>query len=726
MPTSGPRLRSRRYKIADLTLDTGRRAVFRGDEPIALRPLTYELLRVLAEHAPDVVSNDELASQIWGSKRIVTPENLAKRVMLLRQALGDSAEQPRYIERVRCHGYRLIPDVEAVDEHDDAPAIDSGRAASLAPAPARGGLLGSRLAAAAGALSAAAVLAVAAVVAFTGNASSDREGPSRARSIAVLPFENRSATAEDAGFFAEGLHDDLITRLAAIGDLAVTPRASVLDYREPGVSRRSIGEELGVDVVLDGSVQRAGEHVRVNVQLIDARTDETIWGESYDEELTAENVFAIQKSIVTAIAKELEAKLTPDAAKRVDERPTENLQALEFYMRGRGYERPPYAYWDLAATQYQRAVDEDPAFALAHARLAIASLLAFFASDGDRARLETAKAAAEEAVRLQPELALGRIALAFYLVSNTNEVERAYRELEAAAPYTEQDPQFYLVRAAVNARLGRDVEARADRATARALSPRDPATTMLDIAHSHSRRREYDEAWRFVDRALELRPDFAGAVMLKAQLALMADGDPKPLLALSEKDFADDPGLQARLLELKWLAALYERDFDTAVRVLEFQRDASSDVDFADRAARARVPFLLSMASTLRAAGRIDAAHRHYAEGLGLSQGDRPEWRRWRAAFLAGCGHSDEAVRIAEELLAAIASDDPSGNIMRLWLAREVLVPAGAVERAVAELDRYLSAPGSWAIEGLLPDPRFDPIRDKKPFKALVEKHRRT
>ena len=725
MPTSATRLRSRRYKIADLTLDTGRRVVFRGDEPIALRPLTYELLRVLAEHAPDVVSNDELASRIWGSNRIVTPENLAKRVMLLRQALGDNAEQPRYIERVRCHGYRLIPAVEVIDGEDDAQVADSALAGAAAAAPRRGPFR-LRWAAAAGAPLVAAALAFAAAAVFTANAPSDRAPPPRERSIAVLPFENRSATAEDAGFFAEGLHDDLITRLAAIEDIAVTPRASVLDFRAPGVSRRSIGQQLGVDVILDGSVQRAGEHVRVNVQLIDARTDETIWGESYDEELTAGNVFAIQKSIVTAIAEELQAKLTPAAARQLDERPTDNLRALDFYMRGREYERPPYAYWDLAATQYQRAIDEDPQFALAHARLSIASLLAFFASDGDRARLATAKAAAEEALRLQPDLALGRIALAFYLVSSTNEVERAYEELEAAAPRAEHDPQFYLVRAAVNARLGRTIEARADRATARALSPRDPATTMLDIAFAHSRNREYDEARRFVERALELRPDFPGAVVLKAQLALIADGDPKPLRGLSEEDFASDPGLQARLLELKWLAALYERDFQTAARILESQRDASTDVDFADRAARARVPFLLSMASTLRAAGKVDAARRLYAEGLNLSQGDRPEWRRWRAAFLAGCGQSDEAVRIAKELLAAITPDDPSGNVMRLWLAREVLVPAHAVDLAVAELDRYLSAPGSWAIEGLLPDPRLDPIRDEKPFRALVEKHKRS
>lgn len=719
MPTSVSKARPRRYMIADLTLDAGRRAVSRAKEPIALSRLTYELFRVLAEHAPNVVPNDELASRIWGPNRIVTPENLAKRVMLLRQALGDNAERPRYIERVRSQGYRLIPEVVEIDEREDAPpphaesAVGSGvfRAGVLAP---RAGL------------AAVAVLALATVGWFSGKSFSSPEPASAARSIAVLPFENRSASEEDSGFFAEGLHDDLITHLAALEDLKVTPRASVLDYRGVAVSRRRIGEELGVEVVLDGSVQRAGDHVRVNVQLIDAKTDETIWGESYDQQLTVGNVFSIQKSIVTAIAEELEAKLTPEAATRLGQAPTQNLRALDLYLSGREYERPPYAYWEMAALQYQRAVEEDPEFALAHARLSIASLLAFYASDGDRARLETARAAAEDALRLQPDLPLGHVAMAYYLVTRTDQVRRAYEELEAAEPFAQGEPQFYVVRAAVNERLGRSEEARADRAAARALSPREPEATMLDIALAHSRSREYDEARRFVDRALRIRPGSTRALVLRAHLALLDEGDPAPLRTLSDTDIEDDLGLQARLRELQWLAALYDRDFETAMRILESQRDGSSDVAFAERGARARVPFLLSMASTLRAAGKMEAARRVYAEGLTLSPGDRPEWRRWRAAFLAGCGHTEEAVRIGSELLDEIGPDDPSGNVMRLWLVREVLVPAGASELAIAELDGYLSRPGSWSIEGLLPDPRLDPLRRHRLFTALVEKHART
>src|SRR5690606_20910795 len=149
------------------------------------------------------------------------------------------------------------------------------------------------------------------------------------RSLAVLPFENRSAAEEDTGFFAEGIHDDLITRLASIEDLKITPRASVMDYRDRSANRRLVGEELGVDVILDGSVQRAGDMVRVNVQLVDTRTNETLWGESYDEELTAGNVFAIQRRIATTIAQELETKLTPEEETRLGEAPTQNLRALD-------------------------------------------------------------------------------------------------------------------------------------------------------------------------------------------------------------------------------------------------------------------------------------------------------------------------------------------------------------------------------------------------------------
>src|SRR5690606_4590126 len=316
MAASGSATPVGRYQFADLILDLGRRRLARGDDPIPLSKLTFELLRVVVEQAPNVVAHEDLARRTWGARRIVTPECLAKRVMLLRQALGDDAERPRYVERVRGQGYRLVPEVRRIDASPEVAGaephasvtlaqdvvVDEASASTPSAASAAPSMVGSHRPGARwlGRLGLAGRVAMGAAVLLVGAAGwigaryigPDRDG---ARALAVLPFENRSAAEEDAGFFAEGIHDELISRLASIEDLKVAPRASVMDYRDPSMSRRRVGEELGVDVVLDGSVQRAGDMVRVTVHLVDTHTDKTLWGESYDEALTAGNVFAIQR-----------------------------------------------------------------------------------------------------------------------------------------------------------------------------------------------------------------------------------------------------------------------------------------------------------------------------------------------------------------------------------------------------------------------------------------------
>lgn len=718
MASLGGKVPARRFRFDDLTFDPGRHGVWRGAELIPLSKLTFEFLRVLIEMSPNVVSHDELARQAWGSRRVVTPENVTKRVMLLRQALGDSAEQPRYIERVRGQGYRLIPAVEEIADQEDAAADVQ---APEAPAPAGR----TRASSARAALFTSAALAIVVVMWLAYAELQRRDAQVTQRSIAVLPFENRSVTAEDAGFFAQGIHDDLITRLGAIDDLRVTPRYTVIDYhtRQPG-SRRQLGEELGVGVVLDGSVQRSGNQVRVNVHLIDTRTEEMIWGNSYDRKLTAENVFAIQKEIVTAIAEELEAKLTPEEATRLSRSPTQNMRALDLYMSGRDYERPPFAYWGMAALQYHRAVVEDPAFALAHARLSLASLLAYYNVDGDRDRIAVAKAAAEKAVSLEPELPLGHVAMAFYLIAVEGNLAGAQAELEAASPHGRDEPQFFIVRSLVNEGLGKRDEAAADRAAALALNPRDP-TMLLDVGMWHSRIRNHDEAQRLTDRALDIRPDFVAAAMFKAELALLRDGDANLLMNFSMQELADDPGRRARLRDLKWLAALYQRDYSSAARILECDVFSQDEADSAESTRRNSLPFLLAMGNTLRLAGDESAAQELYRRGLAqIEHADGP-WLMWRAAFLAGRGLSEEAVSIGKRLLSESEPEGPFTNILRLWLALEVFAPSGAHQLVIDLLDEYLSRPGSWSIEGLMPDPRFDAVRDDPAFKALVAKYRR-
>lgn len=254
------------------------------------------------------------------------------------------------------------------------------------------------------------------------------------QSIAVIPFVNRSAAEENAEFFADGVHDELLKRLARISELRVISRTSVMEYRDTTKNLREIGEELGVGSILEGSVQRAGDEIRVNVQLIDARTDEHIWADSYDRELNAVNIFAIQSEISTAIADALEANLSDEEQARLDFVLTEDLAALEAYFEGklRVDERTEPSI--LAAIEaFQRATTLDPEFAAAWAGLAEGWLeLPYWSIDTDPQRVRRqASSAAIRAVKLNPELPDALAVLGWHLLLHNYDwqgAEDAFRQ----------------------------------------------------------------------------------------------------------------------------------------------------------------------------------------------------------------------------------------------------------------------------------------------------------
>jgi TolB-like protein/Flp pilus assembly protein TadD len=226
------------------------------------------------------------------------------------------------------------------------------------------------------------------------------------KSIAVLPFANRSANEGDA-FFVDGIHDDLLSHISKIGSIKTISRTSVLQYRDTTKTIPQIAKELGVATVLEGGVQRAGEQVRINVQLIDARTDEHIWSEIYDRHLTAANIFAIQSEIATSIADALRATLSPDEQQQLDTVPTESLAAYDAYIKGRFWAGKTTGQgWPKAIEHYEEAVRLDPNFALAHAGLADA-----YANNANwggvpaRVAYPKAKQAADDALRLNSKLA---------------------------------------------------------------------------------------------------------------------------------------------------------------------------------------------------------------------------------------------------------------------------------------------------------------------------------
>jgi TolB-like protein len=246
------------------------------------------------------------------------------------------------------------------------------------------------------------------------------------KSIAVLPLANRSAR-EDDQYFADGMHDDLLTQLAKIASLKVISRTSVMRYRDTEMSIPEIAQQLGVTSILEGGVQRSGDHIRVNMQLIDAETDEHLWAETYDRQMTAENLFAIQSSITRQITDALKASLSPEEAARIDERPTENLEAFQEYMKGQQL----LSLRVVSALQegkihFERALELDPGFAAAKVGLANAyHLLYEYAGWPEAESLEPAMVLLEEALELSPDLGEA------FMVRG--EIHRHHDELDAAA-----------------------------------------------------------------------------------------------------------------------------------------------------------------------------------------------------------------------------------------------------------------------------------------------------
>src|SRR5204862_339577 len=269
------------------------------------------------------------------------------------------------------------------------------------------------------------------------------------KSIAVLPFENLSRDPDNA-LFTDGVQDEILTDLAKIADLKVISRTSVMHYKSK-VARnlREIGKQLGVAHVVEGSVQRAGNRVRVNAQLIDARNDAHLWAQTYDRDLA--DVFAIQSEIAKAIADQLQAKLSPNEKKAIEQPPTTDLAAFDLYSRAKSF---------LLTTQFSatneadarkaiellaEAVKRDPSFSDAYCQLAYAheSLYAVFGSDHTPARLALAEAAVRAATRLRPDAGQTHLARAQYLYNGRRDYAGALAELESVRRALPNDPRLF-------------------------------------------------------------------------------------------------------------------------------------------------------------------------------------------------------------------------------------------------------------------------------------------
>jgi len=365
-------------------------------------------------------------------------------------------------------------------------------------------------------------------------------------SIAVLPFANDSIAEEDAEFFSVGMHDELLARLADISTLKVISRTSVMAYRDTTKNMRQIGEELGVVYLLEGRVQRAGDRLRIIIQLIDSTSDVHVWQDTYDRELTVENIFELQAEMATSIATELRQTLSPAMTARLNEQPTQNTRAYEFYLSGDQYLKRRQA--EVAARQFERAIEEDPGFALAWAALSRAHTEIFWFEIGPDylEHLEKAREAAATAFELVPDLPEAHFAMGNYYMYGTREHEKSLAELAIAARGMPGSSDVQETIADVQGRIG-DVEASiATTARAIELDPRN-VRLLLQQAESYAHARDGVQFHRYLDRVLEIEPDNIAAPGLRLHFGLMLGDD---LAMLRQRARSED---STRYLDFAWV-----------------------------------------------------------------------------------------------------------------------------------------------------------------------------
>ncbi len=398
--------------------------------------------------------------------------------------------------------------------------------------------------------------------------ASEAEPIVREKSIAVLPFANRSANQEDA-FFVDGIHDDILTHISRISALKVISRTSVMSYRDTTKNLKTISEELGVSTVLEGGIQRAGNQIRVNVQLIDAATDEHLWADTYDRRLTANNIFAIQTEIATAIAEALRAELLPEEQDRLASIPTENLGAYEAYLLGRQrLERATAAASVEAVDYFQQAIELDPGFALAYVGLADSyANQVYYGSLGLEEGVAKAQVAADKALALDDQL--GEVYSSLAGIKHQSRdfegAEAMYRRALELNPNYATAYNWYgeLLRNS----LGRSEEALALDRKAAELDPLS-AYKIYGVGLDLASLGRFDEALVWYQRALEVDPGYPEAYIAIGVRYWSVSGRLDEAVVWLAKGISLDPGVpfDSALLGLLFLDL---GDFDRAESWIE-------------------------------------------------------------------------------------------------------------------------------------------------------------
>jgi len=540
------------------------------------------------------------------------------------------------------------------------------------------------------------------------------------KSIAVLPFENRSAEKANA-YFADGIQDEILTRLAKISDLKVISRTSTQHYKNTPENLREIAKQLGVAHIVEGSVQRSGDAVRVNVQLIEAANDTHLWADTFDRKLT--DIFSVESDIAKAIADQLQAKLTGQEAQAIAARPTASADAYLAYLEAQdvlGRAQSPVAL-EEAIRLYKRAIEIDPSFALAFARLSYAEGTLYQVTN-DSLLLAQARAAANEALRLEPRLAEGHLALGYLYYRGDRDYQRALIELESAKAGLPNESEIFLIIGSIERREGKWSESTEHLEKATALNPND-VTLWMNLAVNQQALRRVAAAATAFDKGAKVAPSFFINRYLRARLDIDSNGDMKAMeRLLREVSAAPDP--DGRIALARFELQLLQRQYNNALQTI---RNTTVEKFAGFRPGGVSFPksFLLGQAYRFlndRANARTYFEKAKYLMEKEVSDHplDAPRHAILGEVY-ASLGQKNDAIhqgKLAVQLLPE-SKDALDGPLLSLTLAR-IYAIVGDSEAAIALLSNSRSCPRGITSFGLRLDPEWDPLRSNARFQELV------
>ena len=545
------------------------------------------------------------------------------------------------------------------------------------------------------------------------------------KSIAVLPFASLSDDKNDA-YFADGVQDQILTNLAKVSDLRVISHTSVRQYKT-GAERnmREIGRQLGVAYIVEGTVQRAHDRLRINAQLIDARSDAHVWGESYDR--TAADLFAIQSELAQSIVTQLKAKLSPEQKAQIEERPTHDLDAFELYLQAKPSVDAYINATDVRAALLQalksldEAIKRDPNFVSAYCYVARANdLLYFFDLDPMPERISLAENAVNTALKLRPDSAEAHFARADFLFRCLRDYDRALEELAIARPGLPNSTPFFILSGYINRRRNHFPEAEHDFSTAFALDPRNPNAYNL-LADTYVLERRFPEAVHVYDNVLASGETAPIVYFRRAGCALYGAGNSGPMREVLSK-YPDMEFAGGQTPNRVWMALL-DRKYDDAERFLvSSPRQDFQDADFSFYFPKSWYQGVIAREKGDSA--RATAAFRECRDILAQRLVVKPEHARTIAVLAqadASLGQKDLAIQEAQHAidLMPISKDIYDGALVLEGLA-QVYTWTGDRDRAIELLQKLISMPGYTNYGRLKLHPLWAPLRGDPRFEKIV------